>query len=394
MDREPEGHEPGGRLVIGVPVARVFGIEIRVQLGWVIVLALVGVLAVDQIQTASKGIEPAVAWILGALVAAGFFLSSAAHDLVHALVARRRGLSVPAIAVSFFGGATPLDPAARNPGDDLAIAISGPLASIGIAGLCGLLGFGAAAIGGDLTIVATIFAALLVLNLLLGGVNLVPAYPLDGGRVVRDLAWRRSGSERSGWRVAALSGRASGMAAIGVGLVVMAAGATTNGAMIALSGWFLVLSARSVRDRVRIDELIGGLHVRDAMEEAPAAVHRTLSIDTFAQQLLGGDSPMVAVPVVEDDAVVGLVGVRQVRAIRPGRWPSTRVADVMVTPPRLVLLSPDDDLPSIVPTLARNNLDGLPVVDAAGKLIGLLTRPGIGKLVSSRVANEDAERRT
>jgi Zn-dependent protease len=378
--------------VIGVPVARVFGIEIRVQLGWVFILALVGVLAVDQIQTASSGMDPTLAWLLGALVAAGFFISSAVHDLVHALVARRRGIAVPSIAVSFFGGATPLDPTARNAADDLAIAISGPLASLGIAGACGLLGAGAAVIGGDLTVVATIFAAMLILNLLLGGINLVPAYPLDGGRVVRALAWRRTGSERSGWRAASSSGRASGFVAIGIGLVLIIAGAATNGAMIALSGWFLVLSARSVRDRVRVDELIGGLHVRDAMEEASTSVHGTLTIDTFAGQLLDGDSPMVAVPVVENDALVGLVGVRQVRAIRRDRWSTTRVADVMVRPPRLVLLSPDDDLASIVGTLARNNLDALPVVDGAGRLLGLLTRPGIGKLASSRVPSEGPDR--
>jgi Zn-dependent protease/predicted transcriptional regulator len=383
--------------MIGIPVARVFGIEIRVQLGWVIVLALIGVLAFDQIQSSSLGIEPALAWGLGALVAAGFFLSSAAHDLVHALVARRRGVAVPSIAVSFFGGATPLDPMASNARDDLAIALSGPLASLGIAGAFGLLGAGTAAAGAaagrDLTVATTILAALLVLNLLLGGINLVPAYPLDGGRVIRAIAWIRTGSERRGWQAASQSGRLTGLLAVGIGLLLVVGGNTTNGAMVALSGWFLILSARSIRDRVRIDELLGGLVVRDAMEEAPATVNRTLSIDTFAEQLLGGETSTVAVPVVEGDAVVGLVGVRQVRGIRREKWSTTRVADVMVTPPRLVLLSPDDDLAPVLGTLARGNLDGLPVVDADGRLVGLLTRPAIGRLAGTRMGLPGADRR-
>jgi Zn-dependent protease/predicted transcriptional regulator len=370
--------------VIGVPVARILGIEIRVQLGWVIVLALIGVLAEDQIQAAGPDMDPAVAWLLAGLVAAGFFVSSAVHDLVHALVARRRGLAVPSIAVSFFGGATPLDPTARNASDDLAIAISGPLASLGIAGAFGLLGAGAAAIGGELTVVATILAALLVLNLLLGGLNLVPAYPLDGGRIVRAIAWRRTGSERRGWLAAGTSGRLSGMAAIGGGLILMLAGSTTNGAMIALSGWFLLLSARSVRDRARIDELIGGLHVRDALDEVPASIGPGLTLDTFADQLLDGSSAVVAAPVIEDGRIVGLVGTRQVRGVRRDRWQTTRVADVMVKPPRLATTSPDEELASALGTISRTNLDALPVLDEDGRLVGLLTRPSIRRAIQAR----------
>jgi Zn-dependent protease len=375
--------------VIGVPVARVFGIEIRVQLGWIFVLALVGALAVDQIQTAATGIEPVLSWVLGGIVAAGFFVSSTIHDLVHALVARRRGVAVPSIAVSFFGGSTPLDPTAPSARDDLAIALAGPLASLGVAGACGVLGAGAAAIGGDATAVATILAALLILNLLLGGLNLVPAYPLDGGRVIRALAWARSGSEQTGWRAAATSGRITGLVAIGLGFVLIAFGEMWNGAMVGLSGWFLVLSARGIRDRVRVDELIGGLTVRDAMEPAAVTVNRSLSLDTFAGQLLDGTSPMVAVPVVEDDAVVGLVGVRQVHAVRRDRWPTTRVEDVMVRPPRLRLLHAEDELAPSVEAIGRAVVDGLPVVDPDGRLIGLLTRPGLRALVAGRTGRSE-----
>lgn len=375
--------------MIGVPVARVLGIEIRVQLGWVFVLALIGVLAVDEIQAVATDIEPALAWVLGGVVAAGFFLSSAIHDLVHAVVARRRGIAVPAIAVSFFGGATPLDPTAPSARDDLAIALAGPLASLGVAGACAILGAGAAAVGGDGRLVATILAALLVLNLLLGGVNLVPAYPLDGGRVIRALAWARSGSERTGWRTAATSGRVSGLVAVGLGFVLIALGGTWNGAMLALAGWFLILSARTIGDRVRVDELIGGLTVGDAMEPATVTVHRSLTLDTFAGQLLDGTSPMVAVPVVEGDVVVGLVGIRQVRGMRQDRWPTTRVEDVMVQPPRLVLLKPEDELATSVAAIGRAVVDGLPVVDSGGRLVGLLTRTGLRSVVAGRLGRAE-----
>ncbi|MBI3750216.1 MAG: hypothetical protein HY263_00985, partial [Chloroflexi bacterium] len=149
--------------MIGVPVARILGIEIRVQLAWILPLALVGVLAYDQIHTVSPDLEAATAWGLGAAVAAAFFLSSLVHDLVHAVVARSRGIPVQSIAISFFGGATPLDPTAPNPRDDLAIAASGPLASLAIAGACGVLAGVTAGLGGDLALLAVPLAALLVL---------------------------------------------------------------------------------------------------------------------------------------------------------------------------------------------------------------------------------------
>jgi len=370
--------------VIGVPVARLFGIEIRVQVAWILPLALVAVLAVDEIQTSSPTLEPVTAWGLGAMVAAAFFLSSLVHDLVHAIVARSRGIPVTAIAVSFFGGSTPLDPTAPSPSDDLAIAASGPLASLAIAGACGILAAATASLGGDLGLLAVPLVALLVLNGLLGGINLVPAYPLDGGRIVRAIAWRRTGSEQSGWKAAALSGRISGFVGVVVGIGVLLLGYTTNGAMIALSGWFLILSSRTIRDRLRVDELIGDLHVRDAMEPATITVHPGLTLDTFANQLLDGENGTTAVPVTEDDKVVGLVGLRQVNRTRRDKWPLTRVADVMIKPPRLPFLKPDDPLPGAVASLQRANIDGLPVLED-GALVGLVTRPGIGKLVAGRM---------
>jgi Zn-dependent protease len=377
--------------MIGVPVARILGIEIRVQLAWILPLALVAALAVDEIQTTQPTLEPLTAWGLGLLVAAAFFVSSVAHDLVHAVVARSRGIPVSAIAVSFFGGSTPLDPTAPEPSDDLAIAASGPLASLAIAGASGLLALVLAALGGSLGYLAIPLAALLVLNALLGGINLVPAYPLDGGRIIRAIAWRRTGSEQSGWRAAALSGRISGGLAVVVGIIVLVAASATNGAMIALSGWFLILSARTIRDRLRVEELIGDAFVRDAMEPATVTVHPGLTIDTFASQLLDGETSSGAVPVTEGDDVVGLIGIRQVNRIRRDRWPQTRVADAMVAPPRLTLVQPDDPLPGAIAAMQRANVDGLPVLQD-GKLAGLMTRSAVGKLVSARLPKADTRR--
>jgi CBS domain-containing protein len=222
-----------------------------------------------------------------------------------------------------------------------------------------------------------------VLNLILGIVNLVPAYPLDGGRIVRALGWWRGGSIDSGWLAASRAGRVSGFITIGIGLVLMIDGPFTNGAMTALSGWFLVLSARSIGERLRVDRLIGGFHVSDAMESDPVSVGPNLTVDTFAGQLLEEGSDMSAVPVVSEGDVVGVLGIREVKKLQRRLWPTTRVEEIMAKPPRFSILAVGDSLGAAVERLYRAGLDGLPVVDG-GTLVGILTRRSVGRLVHER----------
>jgi Zn-dependent protease/CBS domain-containing protein len=370
--------------VTGVPVARIFGIEVRVQVGWVVILALIGFIAVSELELVEPQLDERIGWILGALIAIGFFLSSAAHDLAHAVMARRRGLQVSSIVVSFFGGSTPVDPTASNPRDDFAIAVAGPVVSICLGILCAVPALIAGLADGVLLeTVAAVLGILTVLNFILGFVNLLPAYPLDGGRVIRALGWRRGGSLKSGWRAASRSGRFTGFAAIALGVGVMVGGGFTNGAMLALSGWFLVWGGRSIADRIRVEDLIGGLHVEDAMEPDPVSVGPGLTVDTFGDQLLDGDSPMTAVAVVSDERIVGVLGLKDVRRLRRNRWPTTRVEEVMAKPPRLALLTARESLATAVERLQRSGLDGLPVVDG-NDLVGLLTRRSVGKLLHDR----------
>lgn len=375
---------------VGIPIARIFGVEIRVQYSWVFVLALVAVVAVGQLNQVDPGLDDVIAWLLGGIVALGFFVSSVAHDLAHALVARRRGVDVQSIGVSFFGGATPLDPGSSKPADDALIAAAGPLASLAIGGLLFVAMLGAVLVGGEFGVVAGVLAVLGFLNGVLGVVNLVPAYPLDGGRIVRDLAWRRSGSERTGWRIASRTGRFTGLIVIGIGVTYLASAGDMTGAMIALTGWFFVLSANSIRDRVRLDDIVGGHLVSDAMEANATTVTPGLTVDTFATQLLGGESPLSAVPVVDGESIVGLIGVGQVRRIRRTEWAKTRVEDVMATPPKLSFLAPTEPLKGALERLYRAGLDGFPVLED-GRLLGVLTRRGIGQFIHERTEQLKAQ---
>jgi Zn-dependent protease len=349
------------------------------------VLALVAVIAVGQLTMVDPQLEQVTAWLLGGIVALGFFLSSVSHDLAHALVARRRGIDVRSIAISFFGGASPLDPASPDPGDDAAIAASGPIASIVIGLILLVLMIGAAGLGKAFDAAAGVLAVLVFLNMVLGFVNLVPAYPLDGGRIVRDITWRRSGSERAGWRAASRSGRFTGWLIVGVGVAYLIGAGDMTGALISLTGWFLVLSSNAVRDRVRLDELVGDHLVSEAMEPTTTTVSPTLTVDTFAAQLLDVESGVSAVPVTRGDEIIGLLSAGQVRRLRRGQWASTHVADVMATPPRLTFLAPTASLREGLEQVAKSRLDGLPVLED-GKLVGVLSRRSIGRFIGEKRA--------
>jgi Zn-dependent protease/predicted transcriptional regulator len=366
---------------MGIPIARVFGIEIRVTFGWVFVLALIAVIAVGELAAIDPALDGVLGWVLGAIVAFGFFLSSVSHDLAHALVARRRGIEVRSIGVSFFGGATPLDPSSTNPSDDAVIAASGPAVSLAISAALFGVTMGVIGIAGEFNAAAGVLIVLVFLNLLLGLVNLVPAYPLDGGRIVRDLVWRRSGSERSGWRAAARTGRLTGMIIAGVGIAYLAFRIDVTGLMVAMTGWFFVMSANAVRDRIKLDDIVGGHRVREAMDEDPPTVTPALTVDTFAGQLLDGESPLFAVPVMDGESVVGILGPIQLRRIRRTDWGTTRVGDVMAKPPKMTTLAPDEQMRPALERMYKAGLDGLPVLED-GRLVGVLTRQGVGRFVA------------
>jgi Zn-dependent protease len=373
--------------MIGVPIARIFGIEIRVQFGWVLVVALVAALAVIQVGTAVPTLPGPVQWILGGAVGIAFFISARLHDLGHALMARRRGVAVDSILVSFFGGTTPADATAPAAGDDLAIAASGPLVSIVLGIALAVIALGFESLGSEIGVaLGQIVVVLAVLNILIGLVNLIPAYPLDGGRIVRALAWRRSGTIKGGWSAAAATGRLSGLVALSIGGGLFLTGEITNGGMVALSGWFLILSSRAIRERQKVDALIGDLVVRDAMERNPTTVQPGLTVDTLAGQLLDGETPTTSIPVMDGTTVIGMLGVREVRRLRRGAWGVTRVGDAMVKPPRMVPLAPGAGLVEAVERLHRSGLDGLPVI-LDGALEGVLTRRSVGQVVRDRTAS-------
>ncbi len=372
-----------------IPIGRLAGLEIRIHVSWAIILAILVVSVGAQIGLADPGSSMVVRWGIGVVVAILFLASAMAHELGHAAVARRRGVPTDSVVVYFLGAAASPELTTTRPRDEVAIAAAGPLVSLGI-GL-GLLGVSVVAgtidDQGAALIVGHVAFVVGALDLALGLLNLIPAFPLDGGRVVRGLAWARSGDARAGLRTAARVGRFVGLflAGLGVVAILLADGLVVDpidGLMVALCGWFFTSTARTVERRAGLDELLDGLNVADVMDRDVAGIPPGLTLDTFAGQVLDGSASM-ALPVTRGTELLGVIGASQLRRVRRSRWATTRAEDLMISTPALLVVSPETSIRAALVGLGRVGIDALPVMDG-GAFAGLLTRRAVAAAIQGR----------
>jgi Zn-dependent protease/CBS domain-containing protein len=366
----------------GVPVARLFGFEVRLHLSWLFIVAIVTVTVAERLSAFQPDISAPLSWAIGLLGSLGFMLTVVAHELAHAIVARRDGTEGDVIVVHFIGSPAAVDVIASSPRMEALVAIAGPIASAVIGAALFVIGYAMLVLGPAWAPVADLFAIVGALDLILAGVSVVPAFPLDGGRLVRAAAWSRSGSSRAGTRIAGTVGRWTGRAFLVIGLALILREDIVDGIMIGLVGWFLMASSRSVDRWVVLDDLIQGLRVGEAMEPELQTVTPQLTLDTFASSILDRTAGP-ALPVIRDDTVVGMVGATQVRAVPQRSWPTTRVEDVMVGGTAMPVASPDDSVTDALERLRISHLDGMPVLDGT-VLRGVLTTRSIAASLHAR----------
>jgi Zn-dependent protease len=367
----------------GVPVARLFGIEIRISLAWAVLAAVVTLIGAQQAAVMAPGMAVPLQWVIGGAVALGFLVSVVAHELAHALIGRRRGVASSTIMLGFIGGLAPLSIQAGRPVDELAIALAGPLLSLIVAAVvlpaavvAGMAGPGLGAIAGGLVLVGG-------LNLILGLISLVPGLPLDGGRVVRALAWAQSGDPDRAGRITARVGRMLGWGTVGVGVALVLAEQVTAGLLLLSLGWLVATGGRTLDRRLDLEILLRGATVGETMQTDGPRIPPNLTVDTFADRYQGPDA-VTAVPVVEDERALGVIGAKRLRRLGRRRLGTVRAMDVMAAPPQAPFLSAGDALWDAVDTLNQAGLDGLVVVED-GRFIGIITREAVAKVIRDRV---------
>ncbi len=372
----------------GLPLARLFGIEIRVSFAWAFLLAVVTFIGSTQASATAPGLGAPLHLLIGVLVALGFLVTVVAHELAHALLGRRCGVPTTGFTLGFIGGLAPLSIEASRPRDELAIAIVGPLVSLGaalaslpLAMVVGALGGTAGGVAGGVLVVGG-------LNLLIAALSLLPGMPLDGGRAVRAIAWASTGDRDRAGAIAARVGRLLGWATVGVGVALALADMITGGLLVLCLGWLLITGAKTLDKRLRLEQLLSGATVADATRSDLPRIDPGLTVDTFAARYEGDDG-YTCLPVVEGDTPLGVIGARRLQRLGRRKFAATRAVDVMAAPPTARFLEPGEDLWAAVEMMDRQGLDGLAVV-VDGSLEGMVTRESIGDLILRRTGGVEA----
>ncbi len=354
---------------------------VRIGINWsvlfIVVLLVLG-LAGGQLPDAYPG-RNGVLYVLAALVGAVLFLGSLlAHELAHAVVARRNGVEVESIVLWLLGGVAQLRGEPRTPGADFRIAVVGPLTSLALAVGFGAIGMVAAALGAE-GLPIGVLAYLAGTNLLLAVFNLLPAAPLDGGRVLRAALWRWRGDRERAAVTAARAGRVFGFVLIGLGLLQVLMAGGFGGLWLALVGWFLVNAATAEEQQARMSSRLSGVRVADVMSRSPVVADGAMSLAEFVDRLAMAHR-FSSYPLVDPSGrLTGLVTLNRVRGVPSGQWRGTLLRDVACPPEEVPTARPDEPLLALLPRM-RGCTDGRAVVlDDMGRVIGLVSPTDISR---------------
>ena len=355
-------------------------IEVGVHYSWFLVFILVAwTLAAGLFPFQLPGLGAGVYWAMGIASSLLLFVSVLIHELAHSLVAEARGLRVRSIILFIFGGVSNISGEPGSAPDELLIAAVGPISSLVMGGVFWLIWFGT---GGGVGPISTVLLYLAGINVLLAVFNLIPGFPLDGGRVLRAIVWWVSGSMLTATRIAVAAGHVVAFVFILGGLFIVFAGAFLSGIWLMIIGWFLNGAAEASGREAEESERLRGIRVRDVMNPNPATVRpETTLADLVHEHVLGRG--LRSLPVVADGRLLGMVTLNEIRQVPRDRWEETPVSLVMTGTRALLTAKPDDDLATAVKMLAEHDVNQLPVVED-GRMVGLLSRGHVIRFLEIR----------
>jgi Zn-dependent protease/CBS domain-containing protein len=362
-----------------VTIGRFAGITVGINWSWLIVFALIAwTLATGIFPEMNPGLSDG-AYVAMALVAAGlFFTSILLHELGHALQARREGMEIEGITLWLFGGVAKFTGMFPSAGAEFRIAIAGPLVSlligVGFLALPALVPF-PAYIDGVLFWLGSINLAVLVFNLL-------PAFPLDGGRVLRSVIWKVKGDYLSATHLAAAVGRGFGYLFIALGVLLLILVDPVSGIWTAFMGWFLLAAATAEDRYAAAQQALGGLRVRDVMARNPATTPASLTLGQFLDQVVSAQ-PFTTYPVTDNGDAVGLLPFRRVVEVPRSEWDARTVRESMIPREDVPVVHEDDDLLAAAEELSEHPVRRALVFDG-DRLVGLLSVTDVARALETR----------
>ncbi|GCE06518.1 site-2 protease family protein [Dictyobacter aurantiacus] len=354
-------------------IGKIAGIDIAFHVSWLIIAVLLcWSLATGWFGVRYPGWSTGAYWSVSVLATLLLFLSVFLHELAHALVARARGLQVKSITLFLFGGVSNIEQEPAAPDIEFQMALVGPLTSLALGGLSWLL---ALAIGHNGSPLRAIFEYLALANLLLGVFNMIPGFPLDGGRVLHSIIWKIRGDVRSATRVATGVGQFIAYFFIFIGLWIFFRGHVLDGLWIGFIGWFLLSGATAASAQGMLEGMFKGVRVDDVMNRSPATVPANISLQKLVDDYLlpyGWRSAFV----LQGDQLAGLVALSDIRHVPREQWSQTPVGFVMVPLTRLHTINVGQSLNDVLPLMVGRDLNQLPVV-SEGHLQGSISRENI-----------------
>ncbi|MFF3906477.1 site-2 protease family protein [Streptomyces sp. NPDC001848] len=364
-----------------IRLGRIAGVRIGVHWSVLLIFGIIAFgLATGRLPQAYPGHTPVVYWLAGLGAAVVFFASLLAHELAHAVVARRNGVAVDDIVLWLLGGVARLKSEASNPAAELRIAGVGPLVSLLLGGLF-LLGAWLLDLVSAPRLLVEVVTWLAGINLLLAVFNALPAAPLDGGRLLRAFLWWRTGDRLRATAGAAAAGRVLGWLLVALGLVVFMRGGGFGGLWLALIGWFLIAAATAEGRQAQLRAVLAGVPVRDAMTRDPLTVPAALTV----ADLLGDPRYRYrhsAFPVRGvDGAPVGLVTLDSARQVPFEKNGTVTVGEVMVPLSRASVAGPEDSLADLLPRMEPGAEHRVLVMDES-RLVGILSLSDISRTVT------------
>jgi Zn-dependent protease/CBS domain-containing protein len=380
LSRAPDGDRAKPKRVVNgnIRLGRFGGVEVRVNWSWLVILALIVWSLTDGVfPSQNPGLSRGVHLAMAIVAALLFFASLLLHELGHSWQARREGVEIDGITLWLFGGVSQFKTRFPSAGAEFRIAVAGPLVSL-ILGVVFVL----IALAGLPSAVDGVAAWLGYINLALLVFNLIPALPLDGGRVLRAALWQIRGDLGWATRIGTDIGRGFAYLFIALGIAMFIFQGSFSGAWLAFIGWFLLQAATAEARYIATEAALDGLRVRDLMVRNPVTVQGDLTVAQFMDEVARSHR-FTTYPVVDAERPIGLLAFRSVAAVPRSEWGTRRVRDAMIPLDQVPLLSEDETAVDALAALSSPTSNRGLVVEN-GHLAGLLSITDLARTLEVR----------
>lgn len=363
-----------------VKIARLFGFDIRVHWSWILIFLLITwTFSVGILEEIFPDWATETRWATGAAVALVFFLSILFHELSHSIMARRFGIPISSITLFVFGGVSNLGREAETARQEFLVAVVGPLTSLGFAVVFGIAALAISPISDGVAAIAVNLAAI---NTAIAVFNMVPGFPLDGGRVLRSAVWARNQDLVKATEIAAKVGAGVGYGIVGLGILSFFFVSVVSGVWLFLIGNFLRIAADASYQSTLVQSLLGGVPASTLLHRRiPEVPPETTLRDLVDDYVLAGQGNLF--PVTGDGGLLGVVSMESAREVSSDDWERTRVQDVMTPREEVTFVSPEEDLAQVLQTMSSEDLERMPVL-RDGEFLGVIERGDVLNYIQTR----------